>query len=62
MPIAFSCPSCQKDYTVPDQFAGRSTRCRQCGSDMQIPVASFAAPLAAEPAPYGADNGGAAAS
>ncbi|MGE3807706.1 MAG: hypothetical protein AB7K24_23840 [Gemmataceae bacterium] len=38
MPISFACPSCGAPYTVPDEVAGRSTKCRQCSAVMQIPA------------------------
>lgn len=54
MPINFSCPGCQKGYTVPDQFAGRTSKCRQCGGALQIPAMAAAAPLLADPAVHAA--------
>lgn len=42
MAIAFACPGCHKDYRVPDEFAGRTTRCRQCGADLSIPSPEMA--------------------
>jgi hypothetical protein len=47
MPIAFNCPNCGQDYKVPDEVAGRSTKCRKCATVIQIPLASQAAPPAA---------------
>lgn len=40
MPIAFACPACKKGYQVPDQCAGRTSKCRDCGAAFQIPAAS----------------------
>src|SRR4051794_19263750 len=56
MPITFNCPGCAKGYSVPENVAGRSTRCRACGTTFTIPVSSQAAPAPAgnfgsEPAP-----------
>ncbi|XAL98201.1 hypothetical protein OT109_11390 [Phycisphaeraceae bacterium D3-23] len=50
--IAFTCPSCQKPYSVEDRYAGKATQCKQCGVAMTVPGAS--APPAAQPAPYAA--------
>lgn len=60
MPISFTCRRCQKAYTVPDQFAGRTSQCRQCGANLRIPAGPE--PLLADPALYGvaAAPGGAA--
>lgn len=50
MSIIFSCPSCAKTYSVPEQFAGRATRCQGCGAGLTVPqVALTAAPPAAVP-------------
>ncbi|MGE3806533.1 MAG: hypothetical protein AB7K24_17850 [Gemmataceae bacterium] len=43
MAIAFNCPACGQPYQVPDQVAGRTTRCRQCAAEMQVPEVSVAA-------------------
>jgi hypothetical protein len=52
MPIAFNCPKCGKGYQVPDAVAGRSTKCRQCGTTMTIPLGSAAiAPMPLAPPP-----------
>jgi hypothetical protein len=37
MPITFDCEGCGKFYTVPDELAGRTARCKQCGTSMVIP-------------------------
>src|SRR5581483_11393383 len=49
MPIAFKCPGCGKDYKVPDEFGGRSSKCRQCGATMAIPQASAAVSATPQP-------------
>ncbi len=38
MAIAFSCPSCDKSYTVDEKFAGRRTTCKQCKGWVTVPV------------------------
>jgi hypothetical protein len=48
MPIALSCPACKSQYQIPDQFAGRQTKCRKCGASLQIPARAAAAPAPAE--------------
>jgi hypothetical protein len=45
MAITFACSGCRKDYRVPDEFAGRTTKCRQCGADLQIPSPQVAVQL-----------------
>lgn len=35
--IAFNCPSCQKKYRVPDEFAGKKAKCKQCEVSMDVP-------------------------
>jgi len=48
MPIALSCSGCKSQYQIPDEFAGRQTKCRKCGATLQIPAgASIAAPAEA---------------
>src|SRR5947209_6227360 len=29
--ISFDCPQCGKSFQVKEEFAGRKTKCRQCG-------------------------------
>jgi hypothetical protein len=43
MPIQFACASCGQSYTVKDEFAGRTTKCRKCTKPVTVPV-----PLIAE--------------
>ncbi|MGE3806532.1 MAG: hypothetical protein AB7K24_17845 [Gemmataceae bacterium] len=63
MPISFNCPSCRQAYKVPDEAAGRSTKCRKCAATMQIPRASALRPAqppaasAIQPAPAAAPAG-----
>ena len=37
MAIAFTCPSCDKAYTVDEKFAGRRTNCKQCKGWLTVP-------------------------
>jgi len=37
MAIDFSCSSCQKNYRVKDELAGKTAQCTACGKKMQIP-------------------------
>lgn len=37
MSITFSCPRCHKEYSVPDEFAGRGTTCRECKGILVVP-------------------------
>jgi ubiquitin-protein ligase len=45
--IEFSCPSCAKHFRVPDEYAGRSAKCKGCGGAVTVPRPA----PAAEPAP-----------
>ena len=36
--IEFSCPSCNKTYRVKDEYAGKKSKCKECGSAMPIPA------------------------
>ena len=40
MPIEFTCQQCQNTLRVPDDSAGKKSRCPQCGNVQQIPLAS----------------------
>jgi ubiquitin-protein ligase len=45
--IEFSCPGCAKHFRVPDEYAGRSAKCRGCGGAVTVPApASEASPAA----------------
>ena len=39
MPIAFEC-GCGKSYSVPDDLAGRKTKCTACGVSLVVPSAN----------------------
>jgi hypothetical protein len=53
MPIALSCSGCKSQYQIPDEFAGRQTKCRKCGASLQIPGRAAPPP----PAPPAAEAG-----
>lgn len=42
--LSFDCGGCGKHFTVRDEFAGRQTRCKQCGAVNRIPEAAAPAP------------------
>ncbi|MFH1732940.1 MAG: DUF4190 domain-containing protein [Planctomycetota bacterium] len=48
MSIIVECPKCGKQYTVPEDAAGRSGKCRDCGATIRVPDAA-AAPVSPEP-------------
>jgi hypothetical protein len=37
MPIKFRCESCGRQFVVKEQFAGRRTKCSQCGKILTVP-------------------------
>src|SRR5258706_4207304 len=39
MPIDTECAGCGKRYALPEKFAGRKARCKNCGAEMVIPQA-----------------------
>jgi hypothetical protein len=39
MPIAYSCPHCNKQFSVAEQYAGQSGPCAACGKPITIPAA-----------------------
>lgn len=51
--IKFKCPSCDKQYQLPDNAAGRKARCKACGEAMVVPEAPDE--LFADDAPAGDD-------
>ena len=44
MAIAFSCPSCDRTYTVAEKFAGKVTACKGCATRIVVPDAEPDAP------------------
>jgi uncharacterized protein (DUF983 family) len=36
--IHFSCPECDRTYSVSGAFAGKKTVCRTCGNELQLPM------------------------
>jgi hypothetical protein len=49
MSITFDCEGCGKFYTVPDEVAGRTAKCKQCGTMNVIPAPKPKAKAAGEP-------------
>lgn len=47
--ITFNCPACQKKYNVPDEFAGKRAKCKQCTADIEVPYPVVEAEIEAEP-------------
>ena len=47
MPIDVTCDSCEKTIAVPEKFAGKRGKCKDCGGVIQIP--SVPAPVTPEP-------------
>lgn len=39
MPITFSCTHCQSKMTVPENFAGKSGKCKKCNNVITVPAA-----------------------
>ncbi len=44
MAIQFKCPACWQAYSVLEQSAGRSAKCKACGSAIVVPGASAGPP------------------
>ncbi len=40
MPIPFTCPHCGTSSSVPEQYAGQSGPCRQCGKSITVPMSA----------------------
>ena len=51
MPIPFTCPHCELETNVGDQFAGQSGPCSKCGNTVTVPGSREATPFAAPSAP-----------
>ncbi|MDX1924935.1 MAG: TIGR00266 family protein [Pirellulaceae bacterium] len=49
--IVFNCPACQKKYRVPDDFAGKKAKCKQCQGTMEIPFPVLEVELVEEAPP-----------
>src|SRR5436190_266513 len=45
--IAFKCTGCPKTFSVKDEFAGRKTKCPNCGTPLLVPAS--ASPVASVP-------------
>ena len=50
MTISFKCPSCAKPYNVPDQLAGKKSKCN-CGNQFVIPAAASTPQVTPQTAP-----------
>jgi hypothetical protein len=37
MPIAFTCPHCGRQTNVPEEYAGQSGPCAECGREITVP-------------------------
>jgi ubiquitin-protein ligase len=46
--ISFTCEKCGKTFKVPDEFAGRTAKCKICGNAVKVPTLATAV---AEPSP-----------
>lgn len=51
MPIRFTCPSCSAPFNVPDDKAGKKTKCPKCASMLTVPSASSSPPSPPTPPP-----------
>jgi CheY-like chemotaxis protein len=51
--IAFPCPKCRATLKAPEEKVGAQTKCRYCGSPVQVPAPPVAA-LVTDPLPAGA--------
>lgn len=49
MAIKFKCSSCGQGYSVPEQSAGKTAKCKNCGNPVVIPAAPPATPSAPPP-------------
>ena len=63
--VDFGCPSCGKQFQVPDAWAGKKSNCLQCGAPLLVPLTTQPegdaadAPTQAEDQPSGASITGA---
>ena len=46
--INTDCPTCGKSFKVPEQYAGKTIRCKECQNTFKVPTAT--APKRAKPA------------
>ena len=40
MPISFNCSNCGRGYSVSDSLSNKTIICKQCGSEMLVPIMS----------------------
>ncbi len=43
--IVFNCPACEKKYRVPDDYAGKKAKCKQCEATMEVPFPAIEAEI-----------------
>jgi ubiquitin-protein ligase len=48
--IDFSCVQCDQLFSVPEAYAGRTARCKRCGTALQVPAAKSTARAPQQPA------------
>jgi hypothetical protein len=53
MDIRFFCPSCIRELSVPEEYAGQAGNCPLCGAAVTVPPRPEAVPAAAQGQPYG---------
>ena len=41
--ITFTCTGCGRSFTVPEQYAGRRAKCKECGASVEVPAFAHAA-------------------
>ena len=42
--LRIACSGCGKTYQVPEKFAGKKMRCKQCATPIEIPAAESVSP------------------
>lgn len=40
--ITFTCTGCGRSFTVPEQYAGRRAKCKECGASVEVPAFAHA--------------------
>jgi ubiquitin-protein ligase len=52
--IEFHCPHCSRLFRIPDEYAGRTAKCKACGNSLTVPspVAVTASAPPASPSPH----------
>jgi DNA-directed RNA polymerase subunit RPC12/RpoP len=49
--IKFNCPTCGKDYAVPEEAGGKTATCKVCKSKVVVPKLLSATPVISKPTP-----------